>query len=58
MCDFLGRPLTPACRDYLEGQVNPAKIAQFRHADAGQIAEVQAAIAPTLARLEYLPRAA
>ncbi len=58
VCDFLGCEMTPECRAYLEGQVNPQKIAQFRHEDPRQIAEVEAAIAPTLARLGYLTGAA
>ena len=58
VCRFLGRELTPACRDYLQTQVRPEKIAQYRTEAAVQLAEVETVIAPTLARLGYRKQAA
>ncbi len=58
VCGFLGRDMTDECRDYLLAEVRPEKIAQYRHEDPQQIAEVEAAIAPTLVRMGYFRRAA
>jgi hypothetical protein len=58
VCRFLGRGMTDECRNYLLAEVRPEKIAQYRHEDAQEIAEVEATIAPTLARMGYLRQAA
>lgn len=47
-CEFLGLPMTGACRDYLADKINPDKIAQYREEDHQRIAEVEQAIGDVL----------
>lgn len=58
VCRFLDVPMTDVCREYLAGEVNPAKVGQYRYAAPRQIAEVEALIGPTLSQLGHTPRAA
>ena len=52
---FLGLPMTEECRRYLADKVNPAKAAQYREKPPALIAEVEAAIGPTLEAFGYAP---
>jgi hypothetical protein len=58
VCRFVGREMTPDCRDYLQEQIRPEKVAQYRSENPSQLAEVESAIAPSLARLGYCKQAA
>lgn len=55
---FLECEFTDECRSFLHAQVCPDKVSQFRREDPREVAEVEANIAPTLARLGYLKYAA
>jgi len=50
---FAGRPMTDECRRMLQGQVNPAKIGEYRRHDPAQVAEIEARIGPTLRKVGY-----
>jgi len=50
---FAGRPMTDACRDLLRGQVNPAKIGEYLHHDAAEVAAIEARIGKTLRKVGY-----
>ncbi|TVQ60129.1 MAG: sulfotransferase [Phycisphaerales bacterium] len=52
---FLGLPVTEECCKYLADKVNPAKAAQHREKPPEMIAEVEAAIGPTLETFGYAP---
>jgi len=52
---FLGLPVPDAAREFLTGYINPKKIAQHRESDPVKVAEVEAAIGPTLRRFGYEP---
>jgi len=58
VCRFLGREMNDECRDFLAHQINPHKIAQYRHEDPIQLAQVDAEIGPTLSEMGYQCHAA
>lgn len=53
LADFLGIPMTEACRDYVAGTLTDAQIGQHHDADPAQLREVEAQIGPLLSELGY-----
>ncbi|HUS39931.1 MAG: sulfotransferase [Pirellulales bacterium] len=55
---FLEREFTDECRSFLQSQVRPEKVAQFRRENIREVSDVEAVIRPTLQRLGYIKQAA
>ena len=53
VANFLGLPMTDACREYVSDGLRPEKLAQYRHEDPERVAEVEAILAPTLRACGY-----
>jgi len=51
--DFLGLPMTEACREYLADKVNPAKAAQHLESDPALVSQVESAIGDELTACGY-----
>ncbi len=54
IAEFLNLPVPDEAREFLRGFINPKKIAQHREADPAKVADVEAAIGPTLRRFGYM----
>jgi hypothetical protein len=54
VCDFLGLPLTDAAQDFIDRQINIAKLSQHREFDPAKVEEVTAEVRPVLERYGYV----
>ena len=54
VCDFLKIPMTEQCQDYITGQLQAAKLSQYKNEDPAKIKAVEEAINSTLKRYQYL----
>jgi hypothetical protein len=54
VCRFLQIPMTAACRRYIEQEINPAKVDEYRSADSRQVREVEKLVGPTLRRHGFI----
>ena len=53
LCDFLNTPLTKQCEDYLNNEINAAKVRQYQENDPARVIEVEHVIKDTLLRYGY-----
>jgi len=54
LCDFLKIPMTEQCKNYIAGQLQAAKVSQYKKEDPEEIKAVETAISSTLKRYHYL----
>ncbi len=54
LCEYIGFEMTQDCRDWIENNINPNKVSQYKSQDPEEIAKVESLIAPTLRKLGYL----
>lgn len=54
LCEFLGLPMTPPLREYLDQEVDAGKVGEHRASDPALLHDVEARVGPTLRRYGFM----